>query len=88
LSRTDESDSPVRSNDSVLLVMNLYCWFHIGGSYATTTADRCQVVALLQTMPQDAPFRVDTAMMQGREDIVHIDQGVLGCVWMSGEPAH
>lgn len=45
-----------------------------------------QVIELLQTLPADAPFRVDTAMMQGREDIVHIDQDVLGCVWVSGDP--
>jgi hypothetical protein len=43
------------------------------------------VIKLLQTMPQDAPFKINTSDTYWTEDIVHIKMDKNGKVWFCGE---
>lgn len=47
-----------------------------------TVAD---VIKLLQTMQQDAPFRISTSDTYWGEDIIHIEKDRNGGVWFWGE---
>jgi hypothetical protein len=48
-----------------------------------TVAD---IMDALSEMPPDAPFRIDLAVANAKEDVLRVDLDILGHVWLSGEP--
>lgn len=48
-----------------------------------TVAD---IMDALSEMPPDAPFRLDLAVKNAKEDVLRVDLDMLGRVWLAGVP--